>query len=156
MVKVRTMAGLCYKLNISKSLIPIEMDVPTNGLGLLIKSSIKEGIDKFTAFRLMIASENTWQGIVYGRWPYINVPPIITAELVPGLTHFSLIDLAENNWNYIRKTSNAGKTNFSGCMENNDKESCLSIFDTRSMNMKESRYLMYQTHPFFRSKLWHV
>ena len=136
---MRTQAGLCYKLNLSKSLIPIGLEVPMNGLSFLMTTSIKQGIDKLTAFKLIIAAENTWQGIIYGRWPYINIPPIISAELIPGITHFSLIDLAENKWNYISKTSNAGKTSFNGCMENDEKESCLSIFDARSMNMKGSR-----------------
>ena len=141
-VSVRTTGGLCYKLSLPKSLgqpslVPSGMDALTYGMGLgfLMTSSIKQGIDKLSSFKLMIAAENTWQGLIYRRWPYINVPPIISADLIPGLIHYNLIDLAENDWNYI----STGETSFSGCMENNEKESCLSIFDTRSMHMTESR-----------------
>ena len=64
---------------------------------LLMTSSIKHEIDKLTMFKLMIAEENTWQGIIYGRWPYIKVPPIISSDLIPGIVYYNLIDLAEND-----------------------------------------------------------
>ena len=130
-VSIRTMVGLCYKLKFSFD-IPIGLD--SKNFGLEIRS-LTDGIDKLTKFKWTIASENTWQGIIYGKWPYSNSPPIINAALIPGLSSFYLIELEENIWKYIN-----GETNFDSCMGESEEESCLSIFDARSMNM-ESRYL---------------
>ena len=123
------MVGLCYKLKLSFT-IPIGLESKNFGLEM---RSLTEGIDKLTKFKWTIAAENTWQGIIYSKWPYSNSPPIISADLMPGLSSFYLIELEENIWKYI-----AGETSFDRCMDDNEKESCLSIFDARSMNV-ESR-----------------
>ena len=60
-IPIRTKTrGLCYKLKLSN---------PSNYFQLFIGSSI-QSLDKLEKMYLMIAAENTWQGIVGGRWPY--------------------------------------------------------------------------------------
>ena len=59
-IPIRTMTkGLCYKLTPSN---PLQMN-------FFIGSSI-QGLDKLEKINLMIAANDTWQGIVAGRWPY--------------------------------------------------------------------------------------
>ena len=60
-IPIRTIIrGLCYKLKLSK---------PSNYFTFFIGSSI-QSLDKLDKMNLMIAAENTWQGIVGDRWPY--------------------------------------------------------------------------------------
>ena len=78
-----------------------------------------EGIDKLKGFRLMIASSNTWQGLVYGRWPYKKVPQIVTGNLASELLSSVEIELEESIWNYRN-----GEDNFDVCIEENEKNDC--------------------------------
>ena len=115
------LSGLCYKLELSKGTIPINSD---EFFTLLMTNSL-EGIDKLKGFRLMIASSNTWQGLVYGRWPYKKVPQIVTGNLASELLSSVEIELEESIWNYRN-----GEDNFDVCIEENEKNDCKSIFDT--------------------------
>ena len=61
-IPIRTKTqGLCYKLT------------PSNPLHIyfFVGSSI-QGLDKLEKINLMIAANDTWQGIVGNRWPYIK------------------------------------------------------------------------------------
>jgi hypothetical protein len=69
-IPVRTVfQGLCYKLKLSNPL-------PLNSVTLnpeyfsFYVSSFSQGIDKLEKINLMIAANNTWQGIVENNWPY--------------------------------------------------------------------------------------
>ena len=117
-------SGLCYKLELSKGTIPIS-DPLNNGFFTLFMTNSVEGTDKLEGFRLMIASSNTWQGLVYGRWPYKKVPPIVTGNLASKLMSSVEIELEENVWNYRN-----GEDNFDLCMKGNENDQCKSIFDT--------------------------
>ena len=114
-------SGLCYKLELSKGTIPIS----PNGFFTLFMTNSVEGTDKLEGFRLMIASSNTWQGLVYGRWPYKKVPPIVTGNLASKLMSSVEIELEENVWNYRN-----GEDNFDLCMKGYENDHCKSIFDT--------------------------
>ena len=117
------LSGLCYKLELSKGTIPINSD---EFFTLLMTNSV-EGMDKLKGFRLMIASSNTWQGLVYGRWPYKKVPPIVTGNLASKLISNVDIELEESIWNYRN-----GKGNFDLCIKGNENDHCKSIFDISS------------------------
>ena len=61
-IPVRTTTqGLCYKLTLS--------NIHMNELVFFIGSSI-QGLDKLEKINLMIATNDTWQGIVGNKWPY--------------------------------------------------------------------------------------
>ena len=63
-IPVRTIfQGLCYKLKLSKSL-PLNPDY----FIIFVTSSIQDG-DKLEKIDLMIAADDTWQGIVSDNWP---------------------------------------------------------------------------------------
>ena len=72
----------------------------------------------------MIASSNTWQGIVYGE-KYKKAISYVTGDLLTGSIAVVKIELEESIWNY-----NNGEGNFDICMQENKKNNCKSIFDT--------------------------
>ena len=64
-IPIRTMLrGLCYELKLSTPL-PLIPDY----LYLIISSSIQTN-DTLEKIHLMIAADDTWQGIVGNNWPY--------------------------------------------------------------------------------------
>ena len=102
-----------------------------------------EGMDKLEGFRLMIASSNTWQGIVYGE-KYKKAISIVTGNLLPGLISFVKIELEESIWNYYN-----GEDGFEGCMLGNEKNICKSIFDTSTFQ-DNTRY----TNKYYKIKIF--
>ena len=64
-IPVRTIfQGLCYKLKLSNPL-------PKNqGYFVIFVTSSIQGVDKLEKIDLMIAANDTWQGIVTNNWPY--------------------------------------------------------------------------------------
>ena len=84
-----------------------------------------QGVDQLKGFKLMIASSNTWQGLVYDKWPYKKVPPIFTGELNSLLIAQIELELEESVWNYRN-----GEDDFDLCMKGNETKQCESIFDT--------------------------
>ena len=113
--------GLCYKLELSKETIPINSDL----FFTLLMSTYVQGVDELKGFKLMIASSNTWQGLVYDKWPYKTVPPIFTGELNSLLIAQIGLELEESVWNYRN-----GEDDFDLCMKGNETYQCESIFDT--------------------------
>ena len=64
-IPIRTIFhGLCYKIKLSNPL-PLNPEYLT----FYVDSSI-QGVDKLDKIDLMIAANNTWQGIVGSSWPY--------------------------------------------------------------------------------------
>ena len=115
--------GLCYKLELSKGAIGMGRE------NLKIEmSSLVQGIDKLQGFSLMIASRNTWQGLVYGE-KYKKAIPIVTADLASKLIALADIKLEESIWDYRN-----GKDNFEVCIQGNVKNDCKSIFDTSTFH----------------------
>ena len=60
-IPIRTTQGLCYKL--------LYVTSEPGYMNIFIGSSI-QSIDKLEKINLMIATNNTWQGIVGNNWPY--------------------------------------------------------------------------------------
>ena len=60
-IPIRTTQGLCYKL--------LHVTSEPGYMNIFIGSSI-QSIDKLEKINLMIATHNTWQGIVGFKWPY--------------------------------------------------------------------------------------
>ena len=70
LIPVRTIyRGLCYKLKLSNPL-PLSSITLNPDYFLFHISSFIQGIDKLEHIDLMIAANNTWQGIVGNNWPY--------------------------------------------------------------------------------------
>ena len=108
-------------MELSKETIPINSDL----FFTLLMTTYVQGVDQLKGFKLMIASSNTWQGLVYGRWPYKKVPQIVTGNLASELLSSVEIELEESIWNYRN-----GEDNFDLCMKGNENDHCKSIFDT--------------------------
>ena len=70
LIPVRTIyRGLCYKLKLSNPLPSSSIALNPDYFMFHISSFI-QGIDKLEHIDLMIAANNTWQGIVGNNWPY--------------------------------------------------------------------------------------
>ena len=87
-------------------------------------------MDKLSKIKLMIAEENTWQGIIMDKWPYSKIPPTITSHLKENKVMYTVVKLEENVWNY-----HSGFNDFESCHEMKKKLNCTSIFDPLSFKM---------------------
>ena len=115
--------GLCYKLEFLEKSVPTNFDLSFH---LIMESSL-QGVDKLKSFHLTIASNNTWQGLVYSSWPHDKIPPVVTKDLVLGKIGQVQIFLKENLWNYRN-----GEENFNLCMIRSEGKHCKSIYDERT------------------------
>ena len=93
---------------------------------MAISSSVQD-MDELNGFALMIASSNTWQGIVYGK-KYKKAISYVTGDLLTGSIAIVKIELEESIWNYYN-----GEGDFEVCMQGNEKNNCKSIFDTSTL-----------------------
>ena len=96
----------------------------TEHLGLMISSSLSNGMDKLKRVQILVAAENTWQGIIGNTWPYSEEPLLITGQFSTKFTESIVVDLNENLWKRLE-----GKTDFEECLTPQYK--CASIFDPR-------------------------
>ena len=87
-------------------------------------SDLNGNIDSVRKVHLLIASKNTWQGIVIPSWPYEKAPPIITRKFILNSMAMAIIDLSEN----IFKNRN-GDTDYKKCFNTKKDNKCTSIFD---------------------------
>ena len=69
-------------------------------LTLLITSS-DLGIDTLRQMHLLIAANNTWQGIIHKSWPYGKTPPFIYGDFALESYKLFFIHLEENIWKLI-------------------------------------------------------
>ena len=131
MLPIRTVKdGLCYKLEVSNGTIPVESELY---FPFIIANFTKEA-DKLTKFHLMVAAENTWQGIIFENWPYREYPPMTTIDVIPGIYAASTLDLKEKIWINLDV-----EDDLDSCLSNKEENGCLSIFDHRTFK-KEIRY----------------
>ena len=110
--------GLCYKIQLSNSL-----PNPPDFFKLTLYSP-ENGRDKIEKIRMLIASNNTWQGIINSNWPYSRAPPLIQKEFTPNIHKVVRINLEENVWKL-----RSGIEDFNKCMKDKDNGKCLSLFD---------------------------
>ena len=98
--EIRTFTfGLCYKLELSsKDIIPVARGVQTS-FPFHIECK-KNKTDRLSKVNLMLAANNTWQGISFRNWPYSKNPPTIYGNLKENMIEIMNIKLEENVWNY--------------------------------------------------------
>ena len=114
--------GLCYKLKFSDPL-----PYYTIPLQLIISSSLTQGVDKLEKVHILVASNNTWQGIVGNRWPYSKKAPLsIKGTFSSEVISSFIVDLEENIWK-----SRNGSSDFDRCLNDRYLKDCASIFDPR-------------------------
>ena len=58
-------------------------------------------LDQFESVTLVVATENTWQGLING-WPYFNSPLQVNATFRPGYNSQYMIKIQENVWQYLK------------------------------------------------------
>ena len=114
-------SGLCYKLKFADPLpfYPASLN--------LIISSSTQGLDKLEKVHILVASNNTWQGIVGNRWPYSKKAPLsIKGTFSTEVISSFIVDLEENIWK-----SRNGSSDFDRCLNDRYLKDCASIFDPR-------------------------
>ena len=94
-------------------------------LTLMITSS-DLGMDTLRQMHLLIAANNTWQGIIHKSWPYNKEPPLISGEFDPETYKLIVIQLEENILKYY-----TGGSDFNRCINEFGDENCKSIFDPK-------------------------
>ena len=131
--EIRTLhSGLCYKLELpSNNIIPVARGAET-AFVVQIRSK-KNGLEKLLKVKLLLAANNTWQGISFGNWPYSKIPPVVLGNLNENMIEMIGVKLEENDWKY-----QTGWDGFRGCLETDKKLNCTSIFDPFTT---EIRYL---------------
>ena len=117
--------GLCYKIQFSNSF----PDFP-EALTLIVLENTS-GRDELKKINMLIASNNTWQGIIINNWPYNKAPPLIEQKFIPNVMKMAYVHLEENVWK-----KRTGNENFKKCMENKVDNKCVSIFDITSNEAK--------------------
>ena len=128
-------SGLCYKLELtSKDIIPVANGVE-NSFMLRIQCK-KNGTDRLSKVNLMLAANNTWQGISFGYWPYSQNPSDIFGNLKENMIEIINVKLEENVWKYQN-----GKDGFRECLGMENKLNCSSIFDPFDV---ETRYQLHE------------
>ena len=139
MLPIRTVKdGLCYKLEVSNGTIPVESELYFP-FRMTLANFTKEA-DKLTKFHLLVAAENTWQGIIFENWPYSEYPPMTTNDVTSGIYAVRTLDLKEKFWINLD-----GEDDLDSCLSNKEENGCLSIFDHRTFKT-EIRYILYVLH----------
>ena len=116
-VPIRTTSGLCYKVK------PLKFEFDTALLFQII--AFPKG-NLVNQINLYIATDSTWQGVIYGEWPrHAKSPLKIVGEISPKSLnqYISLLEITE--WNYME-----GIINYSECLLDYETIStgCISMF----------------------------
>ena len=89
---IPTKLALCYKIEFLKRSSNFSMY-------LLLRQT--SNVDQFESVNLVVATENTWQGLING-WPYFNSPLKVNATFRPGYSNQYMITMEENVWQYLK------------------------------------------------------
>ena len=123
-------SGLCYKIKYGFPFI--NLFEPKSYVKFEINFKIPDvELNNLTKINLLIAAENTWQGIIDENWPYDSVPLKISENFRGGIANVKSVKLVENVWIYL-----TGEGNIEKCMKKWDlKDSkCISMFHPYSYN----------------------
>ena len=91
-LEIPTKPALCYKIEFLKK-------SPNFSMHLLLRQT--GNLDQFESVTLVVATENTWQGLING-WPYFNSPLKVNATFRPGYSNQYMITMEENVWQYLK------------------------------------------------------
>ena len=111
---IRTQLATCYKLESLSIFESITIGI--------IKISSADYLEKV---HLLIAAENTWQGIVYGNWAKTKPPLKVVGKFSSSSSNAYFIQLQDHVWTHLQ-----GVGNYSRCIDENisSKNECVSIF----------------------------
>ena len=98
---------------------------------ILYTSTSLSGINKLKKMNLFIASEETWQGVIGKTWPYSKFPLALSGKFQTKIMDIHFAWIEENDWKFLE-----GKTDFDECMDDNQSQHCVSIFDPRPRKNK--------------------
>ena len=126
-VPIRTTSGLCYKVT------PLKFQYGTALLFMVFMIGNSEN-----KVNMYVATNNTWQGLIYGDWPTNTKNPVkIVGEKSPKSINQYLASLDISEWSYME-----GNTNYSECLRDNEVTGigCYSMFHPNSYKF-ENRYV---------------
>ena len=124
---IRTTAASCYKVE-SKS----KFDDDT-ALMFWVSDQVgkktNDKIDKFKSIKLYVAANNTWQGVIYGKWPNTKNPQKVIGTFSTNSHNSYFVPVEVTERSHLR-----GNGNYSQCIDQNESvgQSCKSIFHPNS------------------------
>ena len=124
---IRTTFALCYKVK-SKS----KFDDDT-ALMFWVSDQVgkktNDKIDKFKSIKLYVAANNTWQGVIYGKWPNTKNPQKVIGTFSTNSHNSYFVPVEVTERSHLR-----GNGNYSQCIDQNESvgQSCKSIFHPNS------------------------
>ena len=127
-VPIRTTSALCYKVK------PLNLKF---GKSILFQIFVSD--NSLEKINLYVAANNTWQGVIYGKWPKKAKSPVkIVGEISQKSINQYTASLELSDWSYLE-----GNANYSECLS--DKEmygtGCISMFHPDSYKF-ENRYAL--------------
>ena len=124
---IRTTFALCYKVE-SKS----KFDDDT-ALMFWVSDQVgkktNDKIDKFKSIKLYVAANNTWQGVIYGKWPNTKNPQKVIGTFSTNSHNSYFVPVEVTERSHLR-----GNGNYSQCIDQKESvgQSCKSIFHPNS------------------------
>ena len=103
----------------------------------------ENSVDKVNLINLYVAGNNTWQGLIYGKWPkHAKRPLKIVGEISQSSINQYIVPLEIADWSYLE-----GNGNYSECLRDNEitGTDCKSMFHPNSY-IFENRYVLIVTY----------
>ena len=124
---IRTTFALCYKVE-SKS----KFDDDTAMIFLVYdnwRKGIDDAIDKLKRVKLYVTANNTWQGVIYGKWPNTKNPLKVIGTFLKNSNNLYNMPIEVTERSHLK-----GYGNYSECVDQNESigQSCKSIFHPNS------------------------
>ena len=131
---IRTTSALCYKVQ------PLKFELHTVLLFSILGFAKGNSVDKVNLINLYVAGNNTWQGLIYGKWPkHAKSPLKIVGEISQssGSMNQYIVPLEIADWSYLE-----GNGNYSECLKDDEiiGTDCKSMFHPNSYKF-EKRYV---------------
>ena len=124
---IRTTFAVCYRVE-SKSEF-----VSNTGMLFVVydqwRKVYDDKIDKLKSIKLYVAANNTWQGIIYGRWPNTKNPLKVIGKFLENSFNLYNVPIEVTERSHLK-----GYGNYSECIDQNESigQSCKSIFHPNS------------------------
>ena len=126
-VPIKTTTGLCYKVQ------PLKLEFNSYIMFFISGIGKENLVDKINLINLYVATNNTWQGLIYGVWPKHTKNPLkIVGEISQSSVNQYIAPLEIADWSYLE-----GNDNYSECLRDNEitDTGCKSMFHPSSYKL---------------------
>ena len=125
---IRTTSALCYKVE-SMSKFNTATSLIISVWDLNRKKSTERVADNIENIQMYVAAHNTWQGVIYGKWPNTKNPQKVIGTFSTNSHNSYFVPVEVTERSHLR-----GNGNYSQCIDQNESvgQSCKSIFHPNS------------------------